>query len=129
MILYNCCSTDHNLEYVVTKFDDSFEVESSYTTSLSSCECPQFTGRGKECRHIKMLGLFINSEHIDDNYFLEYETGCFHRVGQDLAEDISAHIAIEPASEHGLGPKALGLGLGPTPIPPAIPSPTRRRVV
>ena len=139
-ILYNCCGSEPNHhEFIITKFDDSFEVESSYTTSLSSCECPQFTGRGKECRHIKMLGLFINSEHIDDNYFLEYETGCFHRIGQDEPALEAEEPNHEP-SEHGLGPKAPSVGLQPQalglqpaepelPLPPASVPTGRRRVV
>ena len=125
MILYNACSTDHELEYIIAKFDDSFEVESSYTTTLSSCECPQFTGRGKECRHIKMLGLFINSEHIDDNYFLEYETGCFHRVEQAEAVDEPAEEPTPQALQsETIEPAQPSLPL----TPPVEPSPTRRRV-
>lgn len=81
MILYNCCNCELNDEgYIITKFDDDFNVESSYRVTVEACECP--AGVRDTCRHRKMLPIFIATEHIDDNWFYNYDTHGWHKIDQ-----------------------------------------------
>ncbi len=107
MILYNCCTNgDEDGSYVITKFDDLMDVEASYTTSLETCECP--AGVRDTCRHRKMLPIFIASGHIDDNWFYNYDTHGWHKIGQ---EDIFVDQDVEPAPEPAPKPTLVPAGL------------------
>ena len=69
MILYNIKSEDGEIR--ITKFDDDLNPESSYIVSDNDCECPQWQGRSKECRHMKMLPMMI--ERIDTPWFFCFD--------------------------------------------------------
>jgi hypothetical protein len=70
MSLYNAKKVESTLR--ITKFDDDLDVESSYITSPSTCECP--AGVRDSCRHRQMLPVFIGAKRIDKPWFLDFDT-------------------------------------------------------
>ena len=69
--LYNVHSTDDGA-YCITKFDENLNVESTYIVSLEECDCPQYSK--PTCRHRKMLPLFLQHNHVDEGWFLDWDT-------------------------------------------------------
>lgn len=69
MSLYNAKKVDD--AYRITKFDEDLEVESSYITSGSTCECP--AGVRDSCRHRQMLPEFIATERFDSAWLLDWD--------------------------------------------------------
>jgi len=69
MNLYTLRSADG--EWRITKFDQDLEMESSYIVSTDGCECPQWTSRERQCRHMKMLPMMV--ERADSAWFFCYE--------------------------------------------------------
>jgi hypothetical protein len=69
--LYNC-HTDGD-GYRITKFDRDGEVESTYLTTDTTCECP--AGHRHTCRHRQMLPMFRARGLIDSPWFVIYATG------------------------------------------------------
>ena len=79
--LYSLRSTPKSGEWVVMKFDLDYEVESVYALSASECMCP--AGHRPTCRHRKMLPLFLQHNHVDDGWFLDWDTRLWrHPVGE-----------------------------------------------
>lgn len=111
MTEYNCV-TDSHTNYRITKFDDDFNVESSYLVSLTNCECPQ--GNKPTCRHRKMLPQFLVTKRVDSQWFLNYDTGEWRQdhVGTYVEEPLAAAppVAAEP-------PEPVPPPLAPAPIP------------
>lgn len=70
MTLYNCKTEGDS--YRITKFSDYLDVESSYLTTLSECECP--AGVRPTCRHRHMLRRFMVKGGLNGEWFHEYET-------------------------------------------------------
>ena len=68
--LYNLSESDG--EYTMTKFDTDYRVEASYVVSKAGCDCP--AGNRPTCRHRKMLPLFLREQHVDDGWFLDWDT-------------------------------------------------------
>jgi len=68
MTLYNAFTTSQGIR--ITKWDDDFNVESSYLVSDQGCECPA----AKPCKHMTMLKRFRLTGVIDDNDFYDPET-------------------------------------------------------
>lgn len=101
-ILYNLKTASKGSihTYVITKFDNDFNIESSYEVSYNVCTCPQ--SNRPTCRHRKMLPLFLATERIDTNWFLNFETKDWTQVGNDEqsleAQDISiaSYRELEP---------------------------------
>jgi hypothetical protein len=104
-ILYNLKSADG--EWRITKFDDDLEMESSYIVSTDQCECPQWTSRERECRHMKMLPMML--ERADSPWFFCYEDAQWYdptgqaKDNQEVATDESGLEAeqIEGLDEEG----------------------------
>jgi hypothetical protein len=69
MTLYNVKRIEE--AYEITKFTDDLDVESSYITSRSTCECP--AGVRDSCRHRQMLPEFIHNERINTGWFLDWD--------------------------------------------------------
>lgn len=69
--LYNCKHSGD--QYKITKFDQDFNVESSYLCDLNLCECP--AGHRPSCRHRQMLPKFIQREAIGTLWFLDFDRG------------------------------------------------------
>ena len=59
-------------QYIVTKFDLDYNMESMYGLSAEGCLCP--AGHRSTCRHRKMLPLFLQHNHVDDGWFLDWDT-------------------------------------------------------
>lgn len=59
-------------QYIVTKFDLDYNMESMYGLSAEGCLCP--AGHKPTCRHRKMLPLFLQHNHVDDGWFLDWDT-------------------------------------------------------
>ena len=90
--LYSLRSTPKSGEWVVMKFDPDYEVESVYALSASECMCP--AGHQPTCRHRKMLPLFLQHNHVDDGWFLDWDTRLWrHPIGEP------APLSIEPTGE------------------------------
>lgn len=92
MILYNCkASLDRDDSFVVTKFDADMNIESSYLTSLSECECP--AGVRPTCRHRQMLPHFIASGRADSEWFFCYDDQSWHRPFEGIDEEPEPSVA------------------------------------
>lgn len=114
MTEYNC-SHDHS-GYRITKFDDDFNVESSYLVSETECECPQ--GSKPTCRHRKMLPQFLVTKRVNSQWFLNYDTGAWRQdhagayIEEPLAE-VPSPSAEQPESVTHTPPT-------PAPIPTTL---------
>ena len=58
--------------YYITKFVDG-EVESAYSTTRETCECP--AGVRPTCRHRQMLPHMLNEGIINTHWFLNWDDG------------------------------------------------------
>jgi len=116
-VLYSLRSSDG--EWRITKFDEDLEMESSYIVSTDGCECPQWTSRERECRHMKMLPMMV--ERADSPWFFCYEdaqwydpTGealsCQSGVAKeaDLPEGVTVVGLSDPALLHNTIAAAVG---------------------
>lgn len=70
MTLYNLKTDGDN--YRITKFTSDLDVESSYLTSLTECECP--AGHRPTCRHRQMLPHMLANEMLDAPKFMDFDT-------------------------------------------------------
>lgn len=86
--LYSLRSSTDRDAYVITKFDRDYNVESVYAVTLKECDCPRSHKTG--CRHRTMLPLFIQTGHIDDGWFLDFDTRQWRKP-----------LSEEPAFGHG----------------------------
>lgn len=69
--LYSARSGDPG-QYRLTKFDKDYNPEITYHTSKSECDCP--AGSRPTCKHRKMVELFTAAGHVDDGWFLDWDT-------------------------------------------------------
>lgn len=60
-------------EFTITKLTKDLEFLASYTMTRSTCTCPHGSAGGW-CKHLKVFGLFFNSGHIGDGYYLDLAT-------------------------------------------------------
>lgn len=89
MILYNCRSSlERDSTYILTKWDDDMNVESSYETSLGECNCP--AGVRSSCRHRQMLPHFIATARVDTDWFFCFDDQSWHQpYGEaDLSNEV-----------------------------------------
>ena|SRR5882762_7120998 len=80
-ILYNCRHSGD--QYRITKFDSDMNPVSSYLCSFEECDCPR--GPHPTCRHRQMLPMFINRQHIGDEWFLDFDRGGWVQMGPEWA--------------------------------------------
>ncbi|MFA6244805.1 MAG: hypothetical protein WC655_27925 [Candidatus Hydrogenedentales bacterium] len=71
MTLYNIRSDGD--EYRITKFTNDLDVESSYLTSHTECQCP--AGSRPTCRHRQMLPTMLDAGLLDTGGFYDFESG------------------------------------------------------
>ena len=128
--LYSLRSTPKEGEFIVMKFDSDYEVESVYALSAGLCVCP--AGHKPTCRHRKMLPMFLAQHHVDDGWFLDWDTRLWRKPLGPESEmsyehdkvalvDLSATLA-----DYTTLPKAAALpcvapGPGQEPDPEATP--------
>jgi hypothetical protein len=70
-ILYSCRHDGD--QYRITKFDEDFNVESSYLCTVADCECP--AGVRPMCRHREMLPKFLSREAVGTGWMYDYDRG------------------------------------------------------
>ena len=70
--LYSLRSTPSPDEYTILKMTSDYSVESLYALNATTCTCP--AGVKPTCRHRKMLPMFLNAPHVDDGWFLDWNT-------------------------------------------------------
>lgn len=102
MILYNLKSEGDG--YRISKFND-LELESSYHLDPAGCECPQWVGRQRECRHMKMLPLM--EDRANTAWFFCFEEGTWH-------DPLGAATPEEPFEADAQGEAYAGEGPGPS---------------
>ena len=106
MTLYNLKSSDG--QWRITKFDDQLNVESSYITSETECECP--AGVRPSCRHRQMLPRMLNVGAEDSGMFYDFERDVFLEPieGEDTQPVIISPIeydeAVRAANESYISP-------------------------
>ena len=116
-VLYNC-RTDGD-QYRITKFTSDLDVESSYLCTETECECP--AGHRPTCRHREMLPKFIHRDHINDEWFFDYDRGGWV---QGMPQSPELVAAPEPAQ-----PSPALANLPSEPTEGERPAPTIRRRV
>ena len=89
--LYNLKSVPDGT-FVITKWDDDMNVESSYVTSPSACECPQ--GHKPTCRHRKMLPIFQAKGAVDKNWFYCYDTHMWSQIWLEGEAPLEGEVPI-----------------------------------
>ena len=91
MDLYSLRSTPFPGEYTIIKFDQDYSILSIYALSASTCTCPQ--GFKPKCKHRRMLQMFLEHGHVDDGWFLIWQSRLWlHPVGEP---------SEPPAIQHG----------------------------
>lgn len=93
--LYSLRSTPSPDEFIVTKFDEDWNPIATYAVSPSACSGPD--GHRPTCKHRKMLTLFRSSEHIDDGWFLDWDTRMWQQPS-GIAE-IADQLLLDNAHE------------------------------
>ena len=92
MNLYNCVEEPGG-GYRITKFDEAFNPEGSYSTTNATCTCP--AGVRPTCRHRKMLPKFMERNHIGDGWFFNHDNAMWHRPTFEAPEP-AAPTSPEP---------------------------------
>src|SRR5437868_10592263 len=95
--LYTCRSEETGFR--LTKLDADFNLLSSYhITAEGNCECPQ--GHKPTCRHRKMLPEFARAGHVDDGWFLDWDTRMWRQPasGANLSQQDAEAKAEEERS-------------------------------
>lgn len=76
----------HASTFSITKFDGDMNPESTYVLTKENCSCPQ--AHKPTCRHRKMLSMFFTHHHINDGWFLDWDTRLWRKPIHELeAED------------------------------------------
>lgn len=105
-VLYNAKSFfDRDQSYVITKFDDDMNIESTYTTSLTECDCP--AGQRVTCRHRQMLPHFIAMDYADSNWFFCFDDQTWHLPFESI-EDEPAEGDLQASASTELQPLPPG---------------------
>lgn len=71
MSIYNIKSTTVDKTWRVTKFTNDLEVESSYLSSETECECP--AGSRPTCRHRQMIPIMLDNDLVDTAGFYDFD--------------------------------------------------------
>ena len=89
--LYSLRSTPKEGDYIVMKFDPDYEVESVYALSAGECMCP--AGHKPKCRHRTMLPLFLAHHHVDDGWFLDWDTRLWRKPLGQVTDGYDGELA------------------------------------
>lgn len=82
--LYSCRHAGD--QYRITKFDSDMNVEASYLTDGSACDCP--AGPRPTCRHRQMLPRFIQRNAVGTEWFFDFDRGGWVQVGLEILEEL-----------------------------------------
>ena len=80
--LYSLRSASDPGQYTIIKFDHDFNPQETYALSAQECTCP--AGPRPTCRHRKMLQSFLDKGHLNDGWFLDWDTRMWRKP---LSED------------------------------------------
>lgn len=123
----------HANTFSITKFDGDMNPESTYALTKENCSCPQ--AHKPTCRHRKMLPMFFAHNHINDGWFLDWDTRLWRKPIHELeAEDNTLADPTSLGKEDGaLSPPSSGDGVviqepNATPSPPKDPPAPARSV-
>lgn len=105
--LYTLRRTPIPGEFIITRFDSDYNVEKVYSVSKGACSAPD--GHRPTCKHRKMLTLFATAEHIDDGWFLDWDTRMWQRP-EGLAQ-----LADQMLLDNAQASEPPSLGLRDTP--------------
>jgi hypothetical protein len=98
--LYSLRSTPAADEFMIQRFDEDFLCESVYAVSTTLCTCP--AGTRSTCRHRKMLPLFLAAGHIDDGWFLEWDTRLWRGpIAGELGATLADPLILDNAPSAG----------------------------
>lgn len=89
MSLYNCKSDGD--QYRISKFTNDLDVEASYLTDGSNCDCP--AGHRPVCRHRIMLSRLIAKNATAGQWFHNYENQQWIRAASDDEPDTLGDLA------------------------------------
>lgn len=102
MTLYNLHSTADPSAFAITKFTRYGDVESHYTVSASTCDCP--AGHRPSCRHRMMLPNLLPL--LNTHYFWDHDRG----IAVDLdGVPKSYYDNLEPKAGEDTKPALSGL--------------------
>lgn len=101
--LYNCRHSGD--QFRITKFTPNFDVESSYLTTITECDCP--AGHRPTCRHREMLPKFIARDHIGDEWFYDFDRGGWVQGEISAAGDAIEAPPLPPLPD---GVQVFGMG-------------------
>jgi hypothetical protein len=130
--LYNCVTTPQSGVFAITKFDPDLNPLISYLTTQATCNCPRELH--STCRHRRMLSLFHQQKHINDGWFLNFDTRQWTEPPADFVESgegfpdwdaskISANPQCPRPFEYGANsPNAPVAEDAADPLPPAAPA-------
>lgn len=82
--LYSLRAGSSPSEFTVIKLDRDLNPSAMYALNAKVCTCP--AGTRSTCKHRKMLPFFLSAGHVDDGWFLEWDTRLWRgppRQGQD----------------------------------------------
>jgi len=129
MTLYNCKT--HGDQWCITKFDSNLDVESSYFTTLTECECP--AGHRHTCRHRQMLPRFLAKNATQGQLFYNFDHKTWHQAEAEVEFEpeespeslppLPSSITMldlaktSPATLHNTIAKAVGEPTIPSPRP------------
>lgn len=57
--------------FFAVKFDDDFNVLTTYSVSEEGCSCP--AGNKDTCRHREMLQVFKDSDRVGSGWFVDWD--------------------------------------------------------
>ena len=80
--LYSLRSASDPGQYTIIKFDHDYNPQETYALSAQECTCP--AGPRPTCRHRKMLQSFLDKGHLNDGWFLDWDTRMWRK---SLSED------------------------------------------
>ena len=92
MSLYNCKSTTKREVYRITKFTEG-DPEGSYLVGPKACECEGFVKYAR-CKHLAMRIMFMTKHHIDDEWFLDFDSRTWITFREEFS-DKSSDLIIE----------------------------------
>lgn len=123
--LYSLRSTPTKDEYLILKLSSDFEPEGTYALNARNCSCP--AGHRPLCKHRKMLPFFLDKAHVDDGWFLDWDTRLWKHpinpeqgladstlLGQSEEDRLASALAPAFTSEASI-PTIAGASVAPTP--------------
>lgn len=88
--LYSCkaeINGDGHTDYRISKFVDG-DLESSYLTTLTECECP--AGHRPSCRHRQMLPMMLAHSIVNTFWFWDFDLNRVVDFSGELKSNIDA---------------------------------------